>query len=140
MSCKVTHNPDHKYPVTEALSVNFKDYLYKLLPGTKTPLGYERYQNLRGEARRQLLHELADVFYRFLKEGTNSKGESLTGCGAPMIPSHRLNIFAIDQFQNLRDPVFAAVDFILPDPDVDLLEPGIHLPEAKAKAKAEADV
>ena len=133
----MNHNPDHIYPVTEAISINFKDYLYRLLPGTKTPLGYKRYQNLRGEARGQLLHELADVFYRFLKEGTNYKGESLTGCGAPMIPPHRLNNFVLNNFANLRDPVFAAVDFILPDPDVDLFESGIKLPEAKAKAKAD---
>ena len=140
MDHKFDYNSDHLYPVAEALSINYQEYLCKLLPGTKTPLGLIHHQKLREEARSQLLHEVTDVFYRFLEKGTNSKGESLTGCGAPMIPSHRLNNFVLNNSDHLRDPVFAAVDFVLPDPDVDLLEAGIKLPEAKAKAKAEADV
>ena len=123
MSCKVNHNPDHLYPVAEALSINYQEYLYKLLPGTKTPLGLIHHQKLREEARRQLLCEVTDVFYRFLEKGTNSKGESLTGCGAPMIPPHRLYNFVLNNSDNLRDPVFTAVDFVLP-------EPGVRRPKA----------
>ena len=75
----MNHNPDHIYPVTEALSINFNEYLYKLLPKNMTPLELIHHQKLRQEAQKQLLCELADVFHRFLKEGSNSKGESLTG-------------------------------------------------------------
>ena len=125
MNHKIDYNSDHLYPVTEALSVNYQEYLYKLLPKNMTPLELIHHQKLRQEAQKQLLCELADVFCRFLKEGTNSKGESLTGGGAPMFPVHRINRFTIDHLQNLGDPVFAVVDFVLP-------EPGVKLPKAKA--------